>query len=43
MDIMYSPEKDNMKNNIVRLGPNLKKHIIKGTRYIKKDKQIKQN
>ena len=33
MDIMYSPA--NKKNNIVRIGVNKKKHIIKGSRYIK--------
>ncbi len=38
MDIMYSPIKDvNKKNNNVRIGINVKKHIVKGIRYIKKE------
>lgn len=36
---MYSPvEKE--PNNIVRLGPNKKKPIIKGTRFLKKNEDI---
>ena len=36
MDIMYSPVKDDkFQNNVVRIGINVKKHIIKGVRYIK--------
>ena len=35
---MYSPVKDTIKNNnIVRIGINIKTHIIKGVRYIKKE------
>ena len=38
METMYSPVKDEQKkNNIVRIGINIKKHIIKGVRYIKKE------
>jgi len=34
MDIMYSPS-EKQQNDIVRLGLNKKKHIIKGRRIIK--------
>ena len=39
MDIMYSPTEKDI-NIMVRLGENKKKHIVKGTRYIKSDKLI---
>ena len=35
---MYSPVKNDF-TNIMRLGKNKKKHIIKGTRTLKMDKQ----
>ena len=39
MDIMYSPVKDDkFQNNVVRIGINVKKNIIKGVRYIKTSK-----
>jgi hypothetical protein len=42
--IMYSPTKENNKIiNNVRMGINPKKHIIKGTRKIKSNEELKKN